>query len=213
VTGAKELVRRYKTEYPSDPSRWSISASTRTNQSITLRPLQAAGEHVSDRDIERLTVWRNDNSRYFLTDFIATPERTRNWVISAAGPDLSRILFLLDTPDGETFGHVGLCSIDEDKSYCELDNIVRGNGGPKGAMAAAVDALTRWTTEALGLKHLWVRVIADNPAVSFYERLGFQFVKDVPLVRHADGPNGWRWHEVGDPVVGAERYLRYMALR
>jgi RimJ/RimL family protein N-acetyltransferase len=213
MTRAKELVRRYKTKYPRDPSQWSISASTRAAQSVTLRPLQAAGQDVSDEDIERLTEWRNHNCQYFLTDFITTPQRTRNWVISIAGPDLSRILFLLDTADGVTFGHVGLCNIDEGRSYCELDNIVRGSGGPKGAMAAAVEALSRWTLETLRLEHLWVRVIADNPAVSFYERLGFQFVKDVPLVRHADGPNIMRWQEAHGPAATTERYLRYMALR
>jgi RimJ/RimL family protein N-acetyltransferase len=211
--GASELVHRFKTEYAGDPSRWSISATIRAGQSITLRPLQAAGQQISEEDIERLTEWRNRNSQYFLTDFTTTHERTRNWAISMAGPDLSRILFLLDTVDGVTFGHVGLCNIDEGKSYCELDNIVRGNGGPKGAMAAAVEALSRWTTETMRLQHLWVRVIADNPAVSFYERLGFQFVKDVPLVRHPDGPSSVRWQEAHDLAVTAKRYLRYMALR
>jgi RimJ/RimL family protein N-acetyltransferase len=212
MTVARELVRRYKTEYSRDPSQWSISATTPAAQSITLRPLQAADQDVSQEDIERLTEWRNRNCHYFLTDFRATPERTRNWVVSVAGPDFSRILFLLDTEDGVTFGHVGLCNIDEDRSYCELDDIVRGDGGPKGAMTAAVEALSRWALETLCLDHLWVRVIADNPAASFYERLGFRFVKDVPLLRNADDPTTLRWQEA-NASARAERYLRYMALR
>jgi len=173
-------IARFKTGYAEDPAGCSLWATV-SGARLRLRPLQSNPEHIAIRDIELLTQWRNQNHGRFLTDFEATPERTFRWLTVTAGPDLTRILFMLDSSDGRPFGHVGLCEIDPTRQYAELDNIVRGEGGPPGAMRAAVMSLTDWARNSLGLDHLAVRVMADNPAVGFYERLGYRFVRDIPV--------------------------------
>lgn len=172
-------IARLKRGYHDDPEGCSLWATV-SDDRVRLRPLQSIPEHIDARDIELLTRWRNQNRGRFLTDFEATPERTLHWLTALAGPDLTRILFMLDSSRGETFGHVGLCEIDPRRAYGELDNIVRGEGGPPGAMRAACATLSDWATSTLGLEHLAVRVMADNPAVGFYERIGYRHVRSLP---------------------------------
>jgi RimJ/RimL family protein N-acetyltransferase len=206
MTAPRELIAKYKSQYHLDPDGLALRTRAATGEALRLRPLQASSAQLSHRDIALLTQWRNRYRRYFLTDFEATEERTLRWLTSIAGPDSSRILFMVETIDGEPFGHVGLCNVDE--IYGELDNVVRGGEGPEGSMAAAASAVCAWARSTLGLEQLWVRVLADNPAVIFYEKLGFRPVKDVPLNYQATSETG-RWIEHTGPRVG-DRYLRYM---
>jgi len=218
MADGRAIIYRFKNEYHLDPEGLSLAAVTSTRERIRLRPLQAKREYISLEDVHLLTQWRNQNRQHFLTDFTATTERTFRWVAEIIGPDLTRILFMLDAADGTTFGHVGLYDIQQEQSYCELDNIVRGRGGPKGAMRAAVETLCLWARETLRLKNIWVRVMADNPAVSFYTQLGFRLVKDMPLLRQVEAGDFVRWVEMSPSSGRAkadpspQRILRYMEL-
>ncbi|MDQ6884300.1 MAG: GNAT family N-acetyltransferase [Candidatus Dormibacteraeota bacterium] len=206
------IIARYKRDYRVDPqgcSLWIVVAGER----IRLRPIQSADADIAERDVELITAWRNQHRGSFLTDFEATPARTRSWLTDVAGPDLSRILFMLEPERGTPFGHVGLCAIDPARRYGELDNIVRGDGGPKGAMRLATDALLHWSRETLLLRHLAVRVMADNPALAFYLGIGFRAVRDVPLQLRTEDRGVQRWTEVADggPSGRALRYLELAA--
>lgn len=193
MTGWQALVRRYKTGYAADQQGLSIEARTRTGEAISLRPLQAISRLIPEQDISRLCEWRNQNPRSFLTDLKATPESTRRYATEIVGKAADRILFFVEDDQGRPFGHVGLDHIDPDHSYAELDNIVRGADGPRGAMRAAVEALCEWARRELGVEGFWVHVIADNPAVGFYEHLGFRQAKVIPLrpVNSSDGLVRW----------------------
>jgi RimJ/RimL family protein N-acetyltransferase len=204
---ARQLIARYKRDYQRDPHQFELTAHTPGGEPIRLRPLQAADAHISAHDVTLLTKWRNQHRSSFLSDFEATEDRTRHWLTAVAGPDASRILFMVETADGLPFGHVGLCNVDD--TYGELDNIVRGGDGPRGAMLAAAGALCAWARSGLGLRQIGVRVMADNPAVGFYEKLGFRPVKDVALAYQGSAGEG-RWMEIDDRPAGADRYLRYM---
>ena len=209
MTAGADVIRRYKRDFHRDPEGLSLRVKTASGEAITLRPVQASAERVSERDVAVLTEWRNRNRRYFLTDFEATLEGTRRWLTSISGPDATRILFMIDRADGVTFGHVGLCNVRPAQRYAELDNVVRGGEGSPGAMTAAVTALANWARTTVGIEHLWVRVMADNPAVAFYESLGFRKVKDVPLEYVQEGARG-SWQERAHATGSANRYLRYM---
>jgi len=214
MSGVEQLIYQFKNCYHTS---LSLTARTATGENVRLRPLQATAEYVRPEDVELLTEWRNRNRQYFMSDFTATIERTLHWLTQIAGPDLTRILFMLEASN-HSFGHVGLCNIEEERSYCEIDNVVRGCGGPRGAMSATVATLCRWARERLGLSDIWVRVMADNPSVAFYSRLGFRSVRDVPLERRIEG-DLVRWVEIGGDQRGterthqlAQRYLKYMRL-
>jgi RimJ/RimL family protein N-acetyltransferase len=195
MTGWQALLRRYKNEYHADPTALTISSSTRSGARISLRPLQARPELLPEQDIDVLCRWRNLYPRSFLTELRATPAGTAHYATEVIGEAPDRILFFVEAEDAKPFGHVGLDHIDPDRSYAELDNIVRGETGPAGGMRAAVEALSQWARDQLGIEDLWVHVLGDNPAVGFYEHLGFQPVRVVALRRVRETPERIRWVE------------------
>ena len=143
--------------------------------------LRSAGSDAAD--VERLTEWRNRFVRAFLTEFEATEERTVRWLTGTVVPDETRILFMLDIPDGETVGYLGLAFIDWGAGRGEADAVVRGAEAPKGLMTEALRTTLDWASGPLGLKELGVRVRSDNAALAFYEKAGFHEIQRVPLQR------------------------------
>jgi len=207
MTPALDDVMRHKSEYLNDPVGLSLWSQAPSGERLRLRPLQASAPRLTARDVALLTEWRNRYRRFFLTDFTATVEQTRTWLLKS-GSDPSRILFMIEPEGGSPFGHAGLCNLRPADAYAELDNVVRGADGPRGGMTAAVTTLCEWAASSLGVTTLWVRVMSDNPAVSFYEKLGFRRKYDVPLELGRDGSKAI-WLERPDRRT-ADRYLRYM---
>ena len=159
-----------------------------------LRPVATDPARLDPADVGRLTAWRNRHVRSFLTEFEATPQRTADWLTRVVGPRDSKILFMVDEPDGRTVGYMGLDYIDWERRYGEADAIVRGEDAPRGLMRAALLTLLRWGRRSLGLERLDVRVLADNPAVEFYRKVGFVEHERIPL-RRTEGPGGVAWVE------------------
>lgn len=151
-----------------------------------LRPVVTNATRINEQDVERLTIWRNRHVIRFLTEFEATNQQTQNWLINRVGPDVGKILLMVDHK-GQTVGHTGLGFGDWDKNYIEADAIVRGEDAPKGLMKAALQGTLRWARDYLGLDDQWVRVRSDNPAVEFYRAVGFDERKRVPLASKFEG--------------------------
>ena len=190
---------RYFKESAGQPGAFPCLAVGRPLRAI-LRPLPTMAGRINPEDVSCLTKWRNKYVTSFLNEFEATDAQTTNWLVNTIGPDDTRILFMLDDPSSRTFGYMGIAFIDWEKSYVEADAIVRGGDAPAGTMAAALKALLSWAKHHLGLHHVHVRVRSDNPAVAFYQKLGFREFKRVPL-RKTDGQNKVVWVE--DPSEGS----------
>lgn len=150
-----------------------------------LRVVGTRAGQQDDADLDRLSRWRNANHGAFLTEFEATPKRTSRWLSEVVAPDDSRILFMLDDPNGSTVGYMGLAFIDWDKRKVEADAIVRAEPAPKGIAREALLTLLDWARFTLGLDSVGVRVRADNPALAFYRNLGFVESRRVPLRKEA----------------------------
>jgi RimJ/RimL family protein N-acetyltransferase len=175
-----------------------------------LRPVVTRAGAVPPADVRALTEWRNRFVHSFLTEFVASEQRTERWLVESVGPDDSRILFMVEDLDRRTVGYMGLASIDWDTRYAEADAVVRGAEGSPGLLARALDTMCRWARDALDLSRLAVRVRSDNAAIAFYEKAGFREVRRVPLRREAV-PDGSRWVE--DPALpGGELSIVYMEL-
>lgn len=170
-----------------------------------LRPVATRREHLDTADIACLTNWRNRHVNAFLTEFVATDERTSRWLSDVVHTDDSRILFMIEDVRGERVGYMGIAYIDWECSYVEADAIVSSGATPKGMMSAAIRTMLWWATRQLGLKVVAVRVLSDNPALAFYRKLGFEETKRVPLKRVvSDDLVSWIEDET---LATSERYL------
>jgi RimJ/RimL family protein N-acetyltransferase len=155
-----------------------------------------------------LTDWRNRFIRSFLTEFTATAERTARWLTEIVGPTPSQILFMVDDADGRTFGYMGLACIDWERGTFEVDAIVRGAEAPRGLMSEALRTLIVWAQGQLQLGEARVRVLSDNTALTFYQKLGFREIRRVSL-RRVEEPGMVRWVE-DEGAADASRSLIYL---
>ena len=146
----------------------------------TLRPLLAS-DLGDDRLVATLARWREENKDRFLTIVPFDPEGTRRWMERFPVGDPSRILFLVEGPDGERLGHYGLLLIGEGEA--EIDNTLRGSPRcPRGLFGQVAQTVIRWTIEELGAQRLIVRVMSNNPvAIRHQERNGFVREAVLPL--------------------------------
>jgi len=177
----------------------------------TLRPVATVPGFLDALDVTLLTQWRNQHVKSFLTEFVANEPQTAQWLSQSVHSNNGKMLFMVDTPQGERVGHVGLGFIDWNKAYGEADAIVSGGKSPPGLMKEALQTLMRWTRDVLSLKILAVRVRSDNSAIEFYRKVGFEEFKRIAIVASAES-NGVVWRE--DPkAVAAVAYLVYMQLK
>lgn len=173
-----------------------------------LRPVATSAELLRDEDVQVLTEWRNRHVQSFLTEFVATKERTARWLVDMVGTSNGRILFMVDDTSGNTFGYMGLDFIDWGVGYGEADAVVRGREAAHGTMKVALLSLMAWARGHLGLRRLGVRVRSDNAALGFYHKVGFREVRRVPLRRLAE-TEMIRWVE-DDSLQNNELELVYM---
>jgi RimJ/RimL family protein N-acetyltransferase len=165
-----------------------------------LRPVSTRPGRTSPADVRVLTDWRNRHVKSFLTEFVASEERTERWLVESVGPDDTRILFMVEDATGRTVGYMGLAFIDWASGYVEFDAIVRGAEAPPGLMSRSLRTMCSWGRSALGLELVCGRVRSDNPALAFFEKLGVREHRRVPLRREEHGGEV-RWVE--DPSVEA----------
>jgi RimJ/RimL family protein N-acetyltransferase len=175
-----------------------------------LRPVATLPDRLPASDVRLITLWRNRHRTAFLTEFTATIRRTGDWLSGTVGPDESRILFMLDDLEGRPFGHVGLAGIDWELGTAEIDSVVRGEPGARGAMSQSLHSLAAWASNALGIGALYLRVRSDNPAVAYYASIGFSERRRAGL-RLELGANERRWVEDGPAGTSVEViYMDYL---
>jgi len=173
-----------------------------------LRPVATKKELLNLQDIRKLTKWRNRFVWAFLTEFKATDGRTARWLADEVGKNESKILFMIDDINDDTFGCMGLDYINWSQAYGEADAVVRGMRVTPGIMKQTLKTLLTWAQGTLGLRDLNVRVRSDNSALEFYRKVGFREVGRIPL-RAVYVPGMVRWVE--DPLLeNADLYLVHM---
>lgn len=157
-----------------------------------------------------MTAWRNKHVKSFLTEFTATNIQTQNWLETAVHNNPGKMLWMVETLDGNKVGHVGLGFINWETGYGEADAIVSGGESPPGLMKESLITLLSWSKETLGLRDIAVRVRSDNAALTFYRKVGFTELKRVPIVAR-NSASGTDWHE--DPLaVESSVHLVYMSI-
>lgn len=175
-----------------------------------LRPIATDSARINPQDVRLLSEWRNRFVKSFLTEFNAHDERTTSWLVHSVAKDNGKLMFMIDTLEGTPIGHVGLGFINWDTGYVEADAIVRGGDARKGLMKEALQLMLRWA-EGLGLNNAWVRVRSDNPAVLFYQKVGFIEKKRIPLAKKTTGDTlVWYEDENAGKDAPALVYMKYI---
>ena len=146
-----------------------------------LRPITKM--HLQSNDvIEKMTNWRNQYKTFFLTQFNATPERTRRWLEEVVLKDNTRLLFLIFTPT-KLVGHYGFKKLSPDS--VEIDNLIRGEvGGHPKLIYYAEISLIKWLFTTFEVKKIYGFALADNfMALNLHKSVGFRLTELVPLKR------------------------------
>lgn len=150
-----------------------------------LQPLTM--EHLgSEYIIKMLTDWRNQNMENFLTQFIATPQRTRQWMQDVLFQVRGQMLFLVYAQNN-LIGHFGFKNLTS-KSVL-LDNAIRGEriGHPK-LFVFAGKALVRWLQVNALVKTVYGEVMTNNIAsIMMNKQIGFSGWKRHPLLKVVSG--------------------------
>lgn len=184
------LLKKIKNSNFSEISKYEVNING--FEEYKIRPITLIKSYQSIGDIECLTKWRNLYRKSFLTDFIATNERTSNWLEESVLKDDKRILFMVENNQGKNIGYMGMAYIDWSRKYAETDSIVRGEPAPKGLMSSALRSLIQWGKNFLGIENIYVRVLDDNPAIKFYEKMGFVKVREVGLrIEKKESSTNW----------------------
>ena len=138
------------------------------------------GNYMEPGIIGRLVYWRQENMKWFLTQFEATHQRTRNWLEQVILPSPDRIMFLIYVGD-RLMGHYG--TIFHSDTHAELDNAIRGEqGGPKGLMHYMEIALLAWLFGKMGIKTANLWVLQGNEATfKWHTSVGYSMGRESPL--------------------------------
>jgi len=175
-----------------------------------LRPLTKNSLQDNDKNreiIRLLTKWRDASNVWFPAIFKVTEESTQKWLKEKVIEQPDRLLFMVETPYGMPFGHMGLYR-------GEADNFIRGRDDlVKGGMTRALEAMLKWASDDLRLEMLHLKVFADNRrAMGLYNRCGFREIGRIPM-KKVENNDSIIWEETLDNSGQAERYLCVMENR
>src|SRR5258706_2471726 len=159
---------------------FNIGIANDANEPIgTLKPI--TNSVLNDAEIiERLTKWRNQTKKYFLTQFNATEERTKKWLREVVLQDYSRLLFLIYSP-ARLIGQCGFKDLSA--ATVEIDNLIRGEiGGDHRLIYYSEKALIRWLFHSFDIERVFGIVLADNLlALNIHDSVGFRQTEFIPL--------------------------------
>jgi perosamine synthetase len=148
--------------------------------------------------LESLARWRNDNVEVYPTQFQATIESTRSWILNKLINVEDRILFLVVDAKGSVVGHMGFNGCHNEKLLFEIDNVVRGSqSAEKGLFSKAMHSLIEWARKTMNVEGFFLRVMDDNPhAIGFYKKNNFVENQKIPLAKEING-NTVSYREAG----------------
>ncbi len=212
-TFSKEVISKFnaiKNNAYGDKGCFSIPVFKKGELIAVLTPLTQKNlqETEKNREIVRLLAkWRKDNSCWFDV-FKVTEQGTQKWLRDKVIGAEDRLLFLVETPTGRPFGHMGLFR-------GEADNFIRGEENVvKGGITLALQAMLKWAFTELDIKELHLRVLPNNKrAVILYERCNFKEVARLPQKKIVKGET-IRWEEMEETDTGEpDRFTLLMYLR
>jgi RimJ/RimL family protein N-acetyltransferase len=127
---------------------------------VVLRP-------VEERDLALLARWRNapENRRFFFSPFPINPGGQKKWYEGLLA-DRSRVMFMVDSRDGETVGVIGLDKIDWRNQEAEYGQILLDPAHRDlGYAEEAASLMVQYAFDELNLHRLYSIIYAFNQGV------------------------------------------------
>lgn len=173
-------------------NRLSLCLDILSEDGAKLGELRAlATRHLDDPVvIDKLTEWRNQNMGNFMTNFLATPERTKNWLRNVVFKAEGRLLFLVYV-DEQIVGHFGFKDLTSDDVL--LDNAIRGERvGHPTLFVMAGKTLNEWLFREAGVKTIYGFVLTKNvTSIMMNKQIGFGGWMRYPLVKKFKGDDAY----------------------
>lgn len=178
----------------------------------SMRPITKMQLH-DNYIIEKMTDWRNQYMMFFLTQFNATPSRTKQWLENVVLSNPSQLLFLIYS--GETLiGQYGFKDLNSDSAF--LDNLIRGErGGHPLLMRCAVSALAKWVLDVMQVNIVYGYAFANNPmALKVNRDAGFSPAEKYPLRKQIEGDEiKWVVGKAGELSPDNHYYQKFVMMR
>ncbi len=136
--------------------------------------------------IQKITEWRNQNMQSFLTQFIATTERTYSWITNVLFKTPGQLLFLVYV-ENILVGHIGFKNLNHKNVM--LDNAIRGEriGHPQLFTRAGI-VLTNWIFDETTVEYIYGLIEAKNyAAVYMNKQIGFGGWIRHPMTKKTEG--------------------------
>lgn len=122
-------------------------------------------------DIENLRNWKNREKEFFFYKKDITEEQQKEWFINYLNRS-NDFIFILEINDTIPVGCMGIRRLEEE---WDAYNIILGElkYGNKGYMSRGFRRMLEFATKHENIP-ISLKVLKDNPAVSWYEKNGFQ---------------------------------------
>ena len=144
-----------------------------SNDTLTLRALEPT-------DLDTLYRWENDTALWTVSDTIAPYSREALWhyLENYTGDIYAqrqlRLMIVLNS-DGSPVGTVDYLNFDPLNNRAELGLFITAEQRGKGLCRQALDLLTAYSREHLGLRQLYVFIDLDNEAcLKLFEDYGYR---------------------------------------
>ncbi len=135
---------------------------------IRLRTIDAA-------DCERLRVWKNGHRRAFFYQEEITPEGQALWYAGyRARPD--DYMFVIETRAGEAIGCVAVRLLPG--GHADIYNVIVGDPAQAGRGYGGQAVRLASSYAHMLAPAVTVKVLRDNPAVAFYEKVGYDIAAE-----------------------------------
>lgn len=144
--------------------------------------------------VHLLSQWRIENPSLSPTRFPVSDERTERWLQANVLGNDSRIMFMIQSPERQNVGHIGLSGMDVKTQTVRFDSAMKGvKDKCPGIMRTVFEFLKVWCREQLEARFVDLVVLDDNVrAIRLYEKCEFEVISSIPLrkIEH-DGEINW----------------------
>ena len=144
------------------------------NETIVLRPLEPT-------DLDTLYNWENDSALWVVSDTVAPYSRAALWqyLENYTGDIYSQrqLRLMITLADGTPAGTIDFLNFDPLNNRAELGLFIATELRGKGLGRQALELLTAYAREHLGLRQLYVYIALDNTVcLKMFEEYGYRRV-------------------------------------